>query len=862
VQEHPRTNRQRWRFRPSFSTKLTLLGILLLVIPVIAYGRLRRADEIQEALLLRSVRDQGHLAAAALAPQLRSSETAALPQLNQELERFSGGVGSFKLLLEPTGKTGFYYVASWPMVLSSQLDAERAALSEAGVLTRLASSCQGDEPLQLHYRVPERDDEIVASVTPVRTDGGCWVVVTTLSAGSLPGLNIGQLYWQSRDVRLTAAIYLAMIAITFTTFWSIRRGLKRFVEHARAIGDHRANVSFAEQNDVPDLAEVAAEFDHMVNVLATSARNLRRAAEDNAHAFKTPIAVIRQSLEPLRRTVSVENQRGTRALGLIENSLDKLDGLVASARRLDEAAALLMDVPRSNLDLSKLLGRILDAYADGLTQRGVGLRWRLAANVMVYAHEEMIETVLDNLLDNAVSFSPRDAHIDVVLAARGDSAEIVIGDSGPGVPQTHVERIFERYFSFRQSDADAEEDPSHFGVGLWIAKRNVEALGGTITAQNRSPNGLLVRITLALAGRRPLAKPRTGDADTAEPADIRSLPIAASEAVRAAAYANLRRLRHRRLAAGTAVILVAFAAGWAALSSYEMPRVDGEAVDHGRSTPSSVAARNDASQGATPQMPANGAIVTKEGAASVETVSETKDEANSAAVDATPAQNDATAAAALAEPQPAAGPPSSPPPQVTIPLAPAAAVTDTETQQITAFLAARLAAPAQGSNPPGAKSPTIAAAADDARAAPDASTHEIADFLPKRLGPVAAPAVDQAANAGGLTNVAGSLDAAEDGVQAASPSPASATGETDARYVVQVGAFHDEGLARRLADLLTSKNMTVFITRSIARDGGVWFILRTGKFATAEDADKAQSSIRSIADVAPVVIHFDTGRAP
>jgi hypothetical protein len=69
-------------------------------------------------------------------------------------------------------------------------------------------------------------------------------------------------------------------------------------------------------------------------------------------------------------------------------------------------------------------------------------------------------------------------------------------------------------------------------------------------------------------------------------------------------------------------------------------------------------------------------------------------------------------------------------------------------------------------------------------------------------------------------------------------------------------------LARRLADLLTSKNTTVSVTRSTARDGDVWFILRTGEFATAEDADKAESVIRSIANVVPVVIQFDSGRGP
>src|ERR1700738_3726700 len=101
----------------------------------------------------------------------------------------------------------------------------------------------------------------------------------------------------------------------------------------------------------PELADAAAEFDRMVDALHRSAADIRRTAEDNAHAFKTPIAVIRQSVEPLRRALPEGNQRAQRAIGILEHSLDRLDGLVASARRLDEATADLISEPRVAVDL-------------------------------------------------------------------------------------------------------------------------------------------------------------------------------------------------------------------------------------------------------------------------------------------------------------------------------------------------------------------------------------------------------------------------------------------------------------------------------------------------------------------------------
>ncbi|HZT52237.1 MAG TPA: HAMP domain-containing sensor histidine kinase [Stellaceae bacterium] len=495
----PPPRQRRWRFYRSLAAKVTVLGLIFLAVPIIVYDRFREADETQKALLLRSVREQGRVMTQALVPLLAETEHPALPQLGRVLARFADDLTNVKLLFSPADRPGFYYVASWPAVSSAQLEAERDELSREGVLDRLTQTCEGDLPFALRYQLAGGADEVVTSVTPLRTPAGCWAVVTSFAAGAMPGASLGRPYWESPEVRVAAAIYLAMVLLTFTTFWSIRSGLKRFAERANAIREDRPGGSFSAQNDVPELADVAIEFDRMVEVLAASARDIRRAAEDNAHAFKTPIAVIRQSLEPLKRAVDVGNQRGVRALGLIESSLDKLDGLVASSRRLDEATADLMDTPRSDIDLSNLLVRLLQAQADTLAQRRLQLRGHIRPKVIIHANSEMVETVIENLFENAVSFSPEGEAIGVRLEARDGMAEMLIGDGGPGVPVEHLERIFDRYFSHRPACDASGDNQTHFGIGLWVARRNVEALGGTIEAENRRPNGLLMRVRLPLA---------------------------------------------------------------------------------------------------------------------------------------------------------------------------------------------------------------------------------------------------------------------------------------------------------------------------------------------------------------------------
>jgi two-component system sensor histidine kinase ChvG len=311
---------------------------------------------------------------------------------------------------------------------------------------------------------------------------------------------------------IAAAIYLFMAVITFATLHSVRAGLRRFAERARRIRERGPGAgSFAARHSLPELAEVAAEFDRMVDALHSSAADLRRSAEDNAHAFKTPIAIIRQSLEPLRRVLPADNQRAQRAIGVVEHSLDRLDGLVASARSLDEAVADVIANPRVPVDLGRVVGRLVQIRSAILASRGVTIVLAshdltitadLLPGLFVLGSEEMVETVLENLIDNAVSFSLPRSEILIHLTRDGSFADLTVCDQGPGVPAGQIDRIFDRYFSERRAETANESPASYFGIGLWIARRNVEAMGGTIAAENRTPHGLAVRIRLPLAPSR------------------------------------------------------------------------------------------------------------------------------------------------------------------------------------------------------------------------------------------------------------------------------------------------------------------------------------------------------------------------
>jgi two-component system sensor histidine kinase ChvG len=493
-----------------------LLAVIFALVPGFLYLEFRSAYQESQELLLRSVRDEGRVISQSLLPLLETADRGSLPELGHYLARFAGEVTTIKVLLAPAdagaGTNGFFYVASWPAVAQSNLQAERETLAQQGVLDRLAQDCRGEMPFSLIYHRPTGGAEIVTAVTPLSTAAGCWAVIASFSADAFPSAHLGQPYWATPPVIIAALIYLAMALITFATLLSVHRGLRRFADRARRIREQGPDAgSFVARSGLPELAEVAAEFDRMVDALHRSAAEIRRTAEDNAHAFKTPIAVIRQSLEPLRRVLPEENQRARRAIGVVEHSLDRLDGLVASARSLDEATADLIAEPRVPVDLGGVVGRLVQIQSAILASRGVTiilasqdltLTADLLPGLLVLGTEEMIETVFENLIDNAVSFSPSGGEILVHLTRDGGFAHLAVSDQGPGVPPGQLDRIFDRYYSERRTRTTSENHSSYFGIGLWIARRNVEAMGGTIVAENRSPCGLAVHVRLPLAPGR------------------------------------------------------------------------------------------------------------------------------------------------------------------------------------------------------------------------------------------------------------------------------------------------------------------------------------------------------------------------
>ena len=165
---------------------------------------------------------------------------------------------------------------------------------------------------------------------------------------------------------------------------------------------------------------------------------------------------------------------------------------------MEEITAELLDQPLRRIELLEPMKRIVQAYGVARREAGPDIILTASATPAVNAGDDLLETVIENLLDNAISFSPPGGEVALSLDAEGSDALITVEDQGPGVAGEKLERIFERYYSERDETVDqgGGEGNEHFGIGLWIVRRNVEAIGGRITAENRPQGGLRVRLRI------------------------------------------------------------------------------------------------------------------------------------------------------------------------------------------------------------------------------------------------------------------------------------------------------------------------------------------------------------------------------
>ncbi|NDJ78015.1 MAG: HAMP domain-containing histidine kinase [Chloroflexi bacterium] len=227
-----------------------------------------------------------------------------------------------------------------------------------------------------------------------------------------------------------------------------------------------------------ELGLLARTFNTMAERVGNTVTTLKRFVADAAHEINTPITALRTSLELAAASDSPEEYRSD--LAHAQTELNRLETLTRGLLTLARIEARSDTAHHQSIDLAAVVRHMQERYASRAEQAGIVLALEVpSAAIHIQADEALLVSVLENLLDNALKFTPEDGTVTLGLCTEADSVRLWVADTGIGIPPNDVPRLFSRFY--RASNAAAY--PGN-GLGLVISKAIVEEHGGTIAVES------------------------------------------------------------------------------------------------------------------------------------------------------------------------------------------------------------------------------------------------------------------------------------------------------------------------------------------------------------------------------------------
>lgn len=297
---------------------------------------------------------------------------------------------------------------------------------------------------------------------------------------------------------VAAAIVLSLLVAT-----TILRPIGRLRREAQAIVDRRGRLTggFGGSAKLDEIGDLARALEELTGRLRRHLAATEAFAADVSHEFKNPLASIRGAAEMLAEADSPADRRRFEAI--VSGEVARLERLLSAVAEVSAVDAEVAAAP-GRAEVAPLLHSLAEGHR--LRRKGVPLALSLPGEPLAVAMPpERLAQVIDNLLDNATGFSPPGSPVELAVERRNGDALLTVADSGPGIPAEHLDRVFDRFFTFRPSTGPAARD-GHAGLGLAIARALAEAHGGTLTAANRAEGGARfeLRLPLACPARRDL----------------------------------------------------------------------------------------------------------------------------------------------------------------------------------------------------------------------------------------------------------------------------------------------------------------------------------------------------------------------
>ncbi|MFO1469042.1 MAG: ATP-binding protein [Steroidobacteraceae bacterium] len=299
-----------------------------------------------------------------------------------------------------------------------------------------------------------------------------------------------------------AVLALALLVSALASGWLARHfsaPIRRLQEGARSVASEQleVRVSAGLEDRRDELAVLARDFDAMADKLRTTRTARTQLLRDISHELRSPLARMRLAVG-LARQSSTDRER---QLDRMELEIERLDSLISQVLKLARLqGAVAPELER--LELDELLEDVVADARYEAAPRECRIELGGDRGLVLLAHRELLRSALENVLRNAVRYSPRGGCIELDTQRRGADVGISIRDRGPGVPEQDLQKIFEPFYRVAES---RDRDSGGEGIGLAITAQVMQAHGGSASARNRVGGGLEVRLTLPASPAGPVA---------------------------------------------------------------------------------------------------------------------------------------------------------------------------------------------------------------------------------------------------------------------------------------------------------------------------------------------------------------------
>ncbi len=262
--------------------------------------------------------------------------------------------------------------------------------------------------------------------------------------------------------------------------------------HRVAEGDLSVRVAHTVGGRRDDIAQLARDFDAMTERIERLLTTQQRLMRDVSHELRSPLARL-QALQSLARQ-RLTDEDDTSVVDRMESESERLNLLIEeilSFARIDAQ----QEIQRQTTDIADLVQAIADDVSIEIGDAAKDVTYEGPERLTLDVDSALVHSAIENVVRNSVRFTESGSTIVVKVAEVGDTVELTIDDTGPGVPDDALPRLFEPFY---QVDESRTPNSGGGGVGLAIAKRAIDLHDGEIYAENRDPIGLRVVMRLPI----------------------------------------------------------------------------------------------------------------------------------------------------------------------------------------------------------------------------------------------------------------------------------------------------------------------------------------------------------------------------